>query len=87
MSVEFINGKSAQRPKAIEGPTPGQVAERAYDLATERAVAAVDSQPIDIPGVNLGEFVREFMRERRANTLAALRESVINPPVVPWWKK
>ena len=71
----------------IGAPTPAQIAARAYDVAIEQAVSALDSYPIDIPGVNLGALVRKFMGERKSETLAALRESIVNPAVLPWWRK
>lgn len=89
MSYDLVNGKLKPRAQSdkLDAPTPSQIAERAYDLAIERAVDAVESMPLDIPGLNLGAFVREYMRERQPDTLAALRESVINPGVIPWWRR
>lgn len=88
MSVELKNGKVVLKSGSkVSAPSPGEIAARAYDLATERAIAATETLPIYIPGVDLAKAVREYMDEARADVLAALRESVINPGPIPWWKK
>lgn len=87
MSFNLVNGKLV--PKVPDGrldaPTPSQIAERAYDLAVMRAYEGV----LNLQRINAQDdanSVREFMRNERAEQLAALRESVINPGVVPWWR-
>ena len=90
MSLKIINGQvinTKANGAPVSAPTPSQIAERAYDVAIEQAVSALDSYPIDIQGVNLGALVREFMGERKAETLAALRQSVVSPSATPWWTK
>lgn len=98
MSLKVINGKvfstKATKPP-LDAPTPSQIAERAYDLAIEAACLSVGSylgSASSLPDVAaVGSAAREWLRVRmaqwKAKDLAALRESVINPDVAPWWRE
>lgn len=79
-----MNGKIAldKKPKRVDAPSPSQIAERAYILAIGSALVAVGLNP----GLT-AEQVRQHMTQTMPVDLAALRESVINPGVLPWWRK
>ena len=81
MSVVVRNGKVAMeaKPKGIDAPTPSQIAERAYELA----IAIVRSHAENFAPVD----VAITLEAEKAATLAALRNSVINPDAIPWWRK
>lgn len=90
MSYDLVNGKLV--PTAPDGrldaPTPSQIAERAYDLATRIVVEYMDKHH-DGENNECGTTsagVEGELDKAKAAVLAALRESVINPGVVPWWR-
>ena len=80
MSLKLRNGKlTFKGATGLDAPTPSQIAERAYDLAV--AIVKTHAQnfaPCD---------VAITLEAERAATLADLRESVINPGPIPWWRK
>ena len=85
MSYELKNGalvSTKKLPRGVSAPTPGEIAERAYDLAIADALVHVALNP-----AVSAESVKAFMQEKKTISLAALRDSVINPGAIPWWKK
>lgn len=90
MSIVIRNGKAQmeRKPKGIDAPTPSQIAARAYDLAIASITRYIDSNKNhngELP-VSADE-VRDFMNDAKDVDLRLLRESVINPAVIPWWRK
>ncbi len=89
MSVVVRNGKVEleRKPKGIDAPTPSEIAARAYDLAVDLAIKevarwnAATHEKID------AETLKTYLGECRATALAALRDSIINHPAIPWWRK
>lgn len=81
------NGKPEleRKPKGLDAPTPSEIAARAYDLAVSEAMAWLNSnEPLEsMLRLQLGTH----MHENRSRILADLRESIINHPAIPWWRK
>jgi hypothetical protein len=74
--------KRGEKCVCVGAPTPSQIAERAYDMAIAAAVDAFEGYD----RANQ-KHVADYMAERRATILAALRQSVVSPDVIPWWRK
>lgn len=93
MSVRVVNGKIEldKKPKHVDAPSPSQIAERAYDLAVRDVREYLDD--LNATGAGLQIAIAgvgpqgESFGGRKGKALAALRESVINPGVLPWWRK
>ncbi len=93
MSVVVRNGKAEleRKPEGSDAPTPSEIAARAYDLA----IADVREYRDDLNATGAGLQIAingvgpqgESFGARKAKTLAALRESIVNHPAIPWWHK
>lgn len=83
MGLRVVNGKIQldSKPKGIDAPSPSQIAERAYDLATRLVVEEIEN------GAHSGMTMGAYLASRRADTLKALRQSVVEPSAIPWWRK
>lgn len=71
-------------PRGVSAPTPSEIARRAYDLAIESACSAMLAQGHLVDSI---ANARRLLETAREADLAALRDSVINPGAIPWWKK
>jgi hypothetical protein len=90
MGLRVVNGKIQldSKPKGIDAPSPSQIAERAYDLAIESVYRYIDTNKNydgELP-VSADEM-REFMRDAKVTDLKLLRQSVVEPSAIPWWRK
>jgi hypothetical protein len=91
VSVVVRNGKVEleRKPKGIDAPSPSQIAERAYDLATRVVVQYLEKHhdgAYNDCGTTSAN-IEDALDNAKAATLAGLRESVISPGFLPWWRK
>lgn len=81
MSIEVKNGVTVTKSgRKVSAPTPAEIAGMAHDRAAMVAYDYIAASPLAAIGAH--ERLKERLEGERPRQLAALRESIINPPVI-----